>query len=235
MNSIQHEQYDLLRLKAIPVADVARRLGLQVWRAGVHHKAICPWHDDHNPSLGLITATDKNFCYCYTCGKGGSTIDLAMQSEGWSFQEACQWLSSTFGISTTTVQGYIPQPKMKPVIRVDVQNYSYIPIEMVDELVSVENSLCQCLMKKLRPEAVEWACEEYRIGRYTMWGFENCTVFPNIDRRGRVCNLKVQHYETDTASPRFGHSGKNQCYMLASKEKRETVADRLLRCQMPLR
>ena len=216
MNNTQHEQYDLMRLKAIPVADVARQLGLQVWRAGVHHKAICPWHDDHNPSLGLVTATDKNFCYCYTCGKGGSVIDLAMQTEGWSFQEACQWLSSTFGISTTTVHGYIPQPRVKPVVREDVQNYSYLPIEMVDELVTVENSLCQCLMKMFLPEAVEWACEEYRIGRYTMWGFENCTVFPNIDRRGRVCNLKVQHYETDTASPRFGHSGKNQCYMLAS-------------------
>jgi hypothetical protein len=216
MNNPQHEQYDLMRLKAIPIADVARQLGLRVWRAGVHHKAICPWHDDHNPSLGLVTATGKNFCYCYTCGMGGSVIDLAMQTEGWSFQEACQWLSSTFGISTTTVHGYVPQPKSKPVVREEVQNYSYIPIEMVDELVTVENSLCQCLMKMFRPEAVEWTCEEYRIGRYTMWGFENCTVFPNIDRRGRVCNLKVQHYETDTESPRFGHSEKNQCYMLAS-------------------
>ena len=221
MNSLQHEQYDLLRLKAIPVADVARRLGLQVWRVGVHHKAKCPWHDDHTPSLGLITATDKNFCHCYSCGKGGSAIDLAMQTEGWSFQEACKWLSSTFGINTTTVQGYIPQPKVKPVIREDSQNYSYIPTEMVDELVTVENSLCQCLMKKFRPEAVEWTCEEYRIGRYTMWGVENCTVFPNIDRRGRVCNLKVQHYETDTTSPRFGHSEKNQCYMLASIWKKD--------------
>lgn len=216
MNNSQHNQYDLSRLKSIPIAEVARRLGLQVWRSGVNHKALCPCHDDHNPSLGLVTGTGKNFCYCYTCGKGGSTIDLAMQSEGWSFQEACQWLSSTFGISTTVVHGYIPQPKAKPVVKENEPDYSYIPVEMLDELVTVENSLCQCLMQMFRPEAVEWTCEEYRIGRYTMWGFDNCTVFPNIDWRGRVCNLKVQHYDADVESARFGHSQKNQCYMLAS-------------------
>ena len=216
MNSNQHEQFDLPSLKAIPIADVARRLGLQVWRAGVNNKALCPWHDDHHPSLGLVTGTGKNFCYCYTCGKGGSTIDLTMKTEGWSFQEACQWLSATFGINTTNVNGYIPQPKAKPVQKENNLNYSYIPMEMVDELVTVENSLCQCLMKMFRPEAVEWICEEYRIGRCSMWGYDNCTVFPNIDWRGRVCNLKVQHYETDVESPRFGHSQKNQCYMLAS-------------------
>ena len=27
-----------------------------------------------------------------------------------------------------------------------------------------------------------------------------------IDRQGRVCNLKMQHYDTDPASPHFCHS-----------------------------
>ena len=87
MNNSQHNQYDLSRLKSIPIAEVARRLGLQVWRSGVNHKALCPWHDDHNPSLGLVTGTGKNFCYCYTCGKGGSTIDLAMHRKDGRFRK----------------------------------------------------------------------------------------------------------------------------------------------------
>lgn len=222
MDGNKHEQYDFERLRAIPIVEVARKLGMQVWRAGVNHKAICPWHDDHHPSLGLITGTGKNFCYCYTCGngrkdhKGGSTIDLAMQVGGWSFQEACQWLSATFGISTTAVSGYVPQLRVRPATVIQEPAMSYIPTGMADELVTVENSLCQCLMQMFHPESVAWTCEEYRLGAYTMWGFDNCTVFPNIDWQGRVCNLKVQHYETDTESPRFGHSQKNQCYMLAS-------------------
>ena len=220
MDSNLHERYDLDRLKAIPISEVAQRLGMQVWRAGVSRKALCPWHNDHHPSLGLVTGTGKNFCYCYTCGKGGSTIDLAMQVGGWSFQNACQWLSATFGIGTTTIKGYVPRLISRPVVQVQEQILSYIPVEMAEDLVTVENSLCQCLMRMFLPEAVEYVCEEYRLGAYTMWGFDNCTVFPNIDWQGRVCNLKVQHYDTDTESPRFGHSQKNQCYWLASIWKR---------------
>ena len=45
---------------------------------------------------------------------------------------------------------------------------------------------------------------------------DDCTVFPSIDIHGRVCNLKVQHYETDPSSPRFAHSDKGSCYWLGS-------------------
>lgn len=220
MDSNIHEQYDLSRLKAISIVEVAQRLGMKVWRAGVNHKALCPWHPDHNPSLGLVTGKGKNFCYCYTCGSGGSTIDLAQKIGGWTFQEACQWLSQEFCIGTTTVRGFIPQFKTRPATEEQEPSMSYIPKEMAEELVTVENSLCQCLMQMFHPESVTWVCEEYRLGAYTMWGFDNCTIFPNIDWQGRVCNLKVQHYDTDTDSPRFGHSKKNQCYMLASIWKR---------------
>ncbi len=216
MNSTNSGFFDLERLKAISIVEVARRLGHKVWRNGVNYKMVCPWHDDHNPSLGLVTGTDKNYCHCYVCSKGGSTINLVMQSEGWSFKDACHWLSDTFGVGTVTSDRRLLRPKEKPVEKEAVQEFSYIPIEMVDELVTVENSLCQCLMKMFRPEAVAWLVEEYHIGSHPMWGFDNCTVFPNIDWRGRVCNLKVQHYDTDEESPRFGHSQKNQCYMLAS-------------------
>jgi hypothetical protein len=39
-----------------------------------------------------------------------------------------------------------------------------------------------------------------------MNGQDDYTVFPNIDAQGRVCNLKVQHYDCDLDSDRFAHS-----------------------------
>ena len=139
-----------------------------------------------------------------------------MQHEEWSFQEACQWLSSEFGISTTPAGGYVPRPKRKPAVKSAEPVYTYIPVEMVDRLVTTENSLCKCLMRMFRPEAVEWITEEYRIGAYPMGSHDDSTVFPNIDRHGRVCNLKVQHYETNPMSPRFAHSDSGSCYWLGS-------------------
>ena len=221
MNS-QHEHFDLDRLKAISITEVARRLGDNLKRAGILQKALCPWHDDKNPSLTFYERTGENHCHCFSCGNGGSVIDYVMQHERWTFREACQWLSNEFGVSTTTTGCPKPQPKPRtPVVKPAEPVYTYIPMEMVDQLVSVENSLCRCLMQTYQPEAVEWLCHEYLIGCYTMNGHDDCTVFPNIDLHGRVCNLKVQHYNTDPRSVRFAHSDKGACYWLGKIWARE--------------
>jgi len=217
----QHEQFDLRRLKAISISEVARRLGNTVRRVGANHVTLCPWHEDHHPSLSLVEGTGKNYCHCFSCNKGGDVISFTMQHEGWTFQEACQWLSSTFGISTTLAGGHVPKPKPHPVAKPVEPTYTYIPMEMLDKLVSAESSLCRCLMRLFQPEAVEWLVEEYRLGCYSMNGLDDYTVFPSIDVCGRVCNLKVQHYETDPASPRFGHCTPNSTYWLASIWRKE--------------
>lgn len=200
----QHEQFDKDRLNAISISEVARRLGDSVRRVGVNRVTICPWHEDHHPSLSLVEGTGKNYCHCFSCNHGGDVIAFTMQHEQWTFQEACQWLSSTFGIGTVQAGGYVPRPR--PVARPAEPTYAYIPQEMLDELVSPENSLCRCLARLFQPEAVEWLTEEYRLGCYTMNALDDYTVFPSIDTQGRVCNLKIQHYDTDLSSPRFAHS-----------------------------
>ncbi len=220
MNS-QHEHFDIDRLKAISITEVARRLGDNLKRFGTVFKTRCPWHDDSRPSLTFYERTNENHCHCFSCGKGGSVIDYVMQHEQWSFQEACQWLSYTFGISTVPAGGYMPHPKPQPIVKPADPTYTYIPMEMVNELVSAENSLCKCLSRLYQPEAVEWLVEEYRIGAYSMCGMDDYTVFPNIDVKGQVCNLKVQHYDTDPYSSRFAHSDENSCYWLGAIWARE--------------
>ena len=214
----QHEHFDTDRIKAVSISEVARRLGDSVRKAGMQHVTRCPWHDDEHPSLSLVEGKGKNYCHCFACDKGGDVIAYTMQHEGWTFQEACQWLSATFGISTKT-HWYIPQ--RRPVVKPEPPVYTYIPTAMADELVSVENSLCHSLMRMFQPSAVEWMTEEYRIGCYAMNGHDDYTVFPNIDRQGRVCNLKVQHYDSDPSSARFAHSDQGSCYWLGSIWVRE--------------
>ena len=54
------------------------------------------------------------------------------------------------------------------------------------------------------------------LGCYSVKDTDNYTVFPNIDIKGRVCNLKVQHYDTDLESERFAHSD-GLCIWLGSR------------------
>lgn len=208
--SSQYEHFDTLRLNAISISEVARRLGESPRRVGVNQVCTCPWHEDHQPSLTLYERTNENRCHCFACRQGGSVIDFTMQHEGWTFQKACRWLSSTFGIpvhsSGQPPRTPLPKPAMKAAVQPVEPEYTYIPPEMMENLVSADNSLCQCLMQMFRSEAVENLVAEYQLGCYAMNGQDDYTVFPNIDAQGRICNLKVQHYDTDPESARFSHS-----------------------------
>lgn len=217
----QKELFDLNRLNDLNLIEVISRLGVRTWRAGVNHKMLCPWHPDHDPSLVLYNKPGDRHCHCYACNEHHSLIDLVMELEGWSLQEACSWLSKEFGVGTLPRNAYVPRPKRLPVKAEEPTDYTYIPMTLVDQMVSVENSLCRCLMHMAHsqhapwtPQAVEWAVEEYRIGSYALSGDDDWTVFPLIDVQGRVCNVKIQHYDTDPLSQRFGHDNRNNDYML---------------------
>ena len=81
--------FDIDKLKAIPIIEVAERLGIKVRG----HKAHCGFHPpDRHPSLRFYE--NKGSAHCFTCGKHiSNTIDLVMQVMNCSFVKACQWLS----------------------------------------------------------------------------------------------------------------------------------------------
>ena len=79
-------KFELERLRDLPIEGVAERLGLRVER----HKCLCPFHDDHTPSLKF----KNNKFKCWSCGESGGTIDLVMKLQNVGFKEACEWLGS---------------------------------------------------------------------------------------------------------------------------------------------
>ena len=220
MKTEEHVNYDKERLRAISLVEVASLFG-KVKRTGSTYKTLCPWHDDHNPSLSIYMKNNLWKCHCFSCGKGGDVIEYVRAAQQTDFLGACEWLSRQYGIYASSSKPYVPPRKKKPSIPEAEKPLDYIPMEKLDELVSVENSLCKCLMQWYRPEAVENVVEEYRIGHYTMYGRDDISVFPNIDIEGRLCNLKVQCYETDIESQRFSRSIKGRSYMLAAIWQRE--------------
>lgn len=214
MNYTMKEQFDCQQLNDLNIVEVVHRLGITTRRAGVNDMIPCPWHDDQHPSLTLYNRQNNQHCHCYACGAHGSVIDLVMKLEGWTFLDACRWLSQEFGIGKVKAGMYIPRPKIQSNQMDEKPKYSFIPMEMVDKMVSEENSLCRCLMHMFHPEAVKWMTEEYRIGCCPLYGQDDYTVFPSIDINGQVLNLKVQLYDANPGSPLFGHSIKGHSYWL---------------------
>lgn len=74
-------------------ADAAVRYGLKVGSGGM---ALCPFHDDHEPSLMLY----RDHYHCFGCGAHGDVINFTAALFDLSFHEAVDKLACDFGITT---------------------------------------------------------------------------------------------------------------------------------------
>jgi len=89
----QHFINDLIaRIDIIEV--IGKRI--EIKKAGKEFKAICPFHDDSNPSLTISSA--KGFYHCFSCGAHGTALGFLMDYEHLGFVEAIESLSSDLGI-----------------------------------------------------------------------------------------------------------------------------------------
>ena len=65
--------------------------GVGLRRLGKNLVGLCPFHEDHNPSL--IVTPSTNLWHCPPCGMGGSPIDWVMKRSGVSFRHAVELLN----------------------------------------------------------------------------------------------------------------------------------------------
>ena len=100
--------YDIQKLRDLPIEGVAERLGLHVSR----HKSLCPFHEDSHPSLSYNRS--RNRYRCFVCDAHGGTIDLAMHVLGKSFPDACQWLAGEHNVILTQWQPAEKSVEPKP-------------------------------------------------------------------------------------------------------------------------
>ena len=93
--------------QSVTARQAAKAYGLEV---DVHGMALCPFHDDHHPSLKL----DQRF-YCFGCGASGDVIDFAARLFGITLKEAAQKLAEDFGITPRPpTEVHIPKRHAEP-------------------------------------------------------------------------------------------------------------------------
>jgi DNA primase len=93
----RHSEATLAAIKnAINIVDVVGE-HLQLTRAGSKFKALCPFHDDHNPSLEVNP--DRQSYKCWSCGAGGDVFDFVKEYERVEFPEAVRQLAERAGVA----------------------------------------------------------------------------------------------------------------------------------------
>ena len=48
-------------------------------KRGANYMGLCPFHNERTPSFSVNRR--KNFCYCFSCKKGGSPVNFIMEKE----------------------------------------------------------------------------------------------------------------------------------------------------------
>lgn len=80
---------------AVNAREAAQLYGVAVNRCGM---ALCPFHNDHHPSL--LVADDHY--HCFACGAHGDVIDLAANLFGLSLYDAARKLAADFHLAPDT-------------------------------------------------------------------------------------------------------------------------------------
>ena len=185
------QKSDIEKLRSLPSEGVAQRLGLTV----KHHKTLCPFHNDHTPSLTF----KKNKFKCWSCGESGDSISFVEKVLGKDFLDACRWLADENNVILTE---YKPE-EVKPVGPFDTSRY-----ERYFERPWLNDEARRFLFeeRRLDPRVVRWC-------RLTSWRDKQGVPWlqtPYYDRQGKLIGIQNRNL-VKGATPRFRFPSGSQC------------------------
>ena len=82
-------------MDAVNIVDVVGEF-VNLRKAGVNYKGLCPFHDDTTPSFMVSPA--RQICKCFACGEGGNAVNFLMKHEQITYPEALRWLAKKYNI-----------------------------------------------------------------------------------------------------------------------------------------
>ena len=84
-----HQEINHIKQSVPQIEEVIGRY-VQLTRKGKSLLGLCPFHEDHHPSL--VVNQEKQYFTCFACGEKGDVIHFLQKIEGLSFKEAVKKL-----------------------------------------------------------------------------------------------------------------------------------------------
>lgn len=98
-------------LKQTDIVDIIGRY-IDVSKQGRNHRALCPFHNDKNPSL--MISHDKQIFKCFVCGEGGNAINFVQKYEHVNYFEAARKVAEMVGFSNDELKATKFERKISP-------------------------------------------------------------------------------------------------------------------------
>lgn len=119
MANISYEEILSIQRKA-NIVDIIRDY-VPLTQRGKNYFGICPFHDDHNPSMSV--SPEKGVYKCFVCGNAGNIFNFVMEYEKVSFYEAVKIVADKIGVSIDISTSKKENTKKSPLY--DIYNISY--------------------------------------------------------------------------------------------------------------
>ncbi len=119
MANISYEEILSIQRKA-NIVDIIRDY-VPLMQRGKNYFGICPFHDDHNPSMSV--SPEKGVYKCFVCGNAGNVFNFVMEYEKVSFYEAVKIVADKIGVSIDISTSKKENTKKSPLY--DIYNIAY--------------------------------------------------------------------------------------------------------------
>lgn len=102
-------QYDLDKLKQIPISEVLASIGADYAIQGngkLMHCFNIEAHKNQDKKASLAVYVKTNSCHCFACGLSGGPIEMAKMAFNGDFKKACEWLHTAWNIPFLDASSY---------------------------------------------------------------------------------------------------------------------------------
>ena len=205
-----HQEINNIKQSAPQIEEVIGRY-VQLTRKGKSLLGLCPFHEDHHPSLSVNP--EKQYFTCFACGEKGDVIHFLQKIEGLSFKEAVKQLTGDRG------QGGVKTVK---------KDKKQLPVD--SDAKQLSTVTCQLLLEKnleffssLLPAASgdsdltpTWLDFEVGTSPAMVAGewkaMRNRLVFPIRDEEGILVGFGARRLTEVPGSPKYINSPTSELY-----------------------
>jgi DNA primase len=189
------------------IVRVIENYGVTLKPQGKDHVGLCPFHDDHEPSLRVTSG--KGLFRCMSCGATGNAVQFVAKKEGLTLREAgFKLLGKIPGVQRGTA---LPEPPPRPAnaaellkrvaafyartLTKDRAGLDYLKTRRLDDPALLENfavGYCNGTMRKALPKSGEIIGQLQALGILNEKGnecFYGRVTVPIHDAAGNVVGL----------------------------------------------
>jgi len=162
VNDLWSKNDDVRRVRE--ASDIVRIVGEHVAlkARGREFVGLCPFHDDHSPSMNVIPS--KQIFHCFVCNAGGDVLTFVRKFHGMEFREALELLAQRAGVTLTPRRARAQGESEDEISAADLRRASAVARDFFQTILrhSEHGAAARAIIEKrgLTPEAVE----QFQIG-----------------------------------------------------------------------